>query len=426
MEKILPTEKLGRRFLTNLPNVAKPTIFYDQDLKGFGLRVMPSGVRSWIVEYRPGVGGRGTAKRRMALGSADVLTPDQARRNARDILAAVLRGEDPAGAKTEARRAATIAELSLRYENEAGTGRKDGTKALYSMYWRLHIRPALGSIRAKELQRADIARLHRQIGADYPTTANRVVTLLAHFYEWLQKHDEVERGFNPAKGIERYRENRRERYLTTEELNRLGEAIREAETIGVEWLPSDPENPRAKHAPKRPESRRTTISPHAAAALRLLLFTGARLREILHLEWTHVDLERGLLFLPDLKTGKKTIVLGAPAIELLRTLPRIGAYVIAGNDPDTPRSDLKRPWDLVSRRAGLDGVRLHDLRHSFASVGAGAGLGLPIIGRLLGHADVATTARYAHLDADPLRRASDAISNHIAGALAGVQASVKS
>jgi len=169
--------------------------------------------------------------------------------------------------------------------------------------------------------------------------------------------------------------------------------------------------------PKLPENRRTTTSLHSAAALRLLIFTGGRLREILNLQWRHVDRERGLLLLPDSKTGKKTIVLGGPAIAVLKEPPRSGPFVIAGDNSDEPKRDLKRPWALVSQHAGLADVRIHDLRHSFASIGAGTGMVLPIIGKPLDHADVETTQRYAHLDADPLRRASDAITAIIANAL---------
>jgi integrase len=199
----------------------------------------------------------------------------------------------------------------------------------------------------------------------------------------------------------------------------VGDAIREAETMGVPYV-IDETKPKAKHAPK-PKNRRTIIDPHAAAALRLLIFTGARLREILHLRWEWVHFERGLLLLPDSKTGNKAIVLNAPAIKVLADLPRMGAYVIAGKAAGTyderPRSDLNRPWRAVARHAGLTGVRIHDLRHTHASFGVGAGLGLPIIGRLLGHAHATTTARYAHLDVDPLRRASGHIGNLLAEAM---------
>jgi integrase len=153
--------------------------------------------------------------------------------------------------------------------------------------------------------------------------------------------------------------------------------------------------------------------------LRLLLFTGCRLREILYLSWEQVDFERGCLFLPDSKSGRKTVILNAPALAVLNAMERIGSYVVPGDNPVQPRHDLKRPWEAVTKRAGLTGVRLHDLRHTYASFGAGGGLGLPIIGRLLGHAQPATTARYAHLDNDPLRKASEAIAGRIAASLEG-------
>jgi integrase len=235
-------------------------------------------------------------------------------------------------------------------------------------------------------------------------------------FSWASEHGLLPEGFNPASRVEKYLEDRRERYLSADELERLGTAIREAETVGLPWEP-DPKK-KTKHAPKA-DSRQVKVSPGAAAAIRLLLLTGARLREILHLRWEHVDLERGLLLLPDSKTGRKTIVLNAPALLILQGLSRTSRYVIPGEDPERPRSDLKRPWAAVSARAGLKGVRIHDLRHTHASFGAGSGLGLPILGKLLGHTQSATTARYAHLDADPLRRASDKIGGAIAAALEG-------
>jgi integrase len=168
---------------------------------------------------------------------------------------------------------------------------------------------------------------------------------------------------------------------------------------------------------------RARIAPSAAAALRLLLFTGCRLRKILHLRWEHVDFER-CLFLPDSKSGRKTVMLNAPALSVLDNLERVGPYVVPGDDPERPRHDLKRPWNAITKRAGLIGVRLHDLRH-IASFGAGGRLGLPIIGRLLGHSQPATTARYAHLENDPVRRASEAIAGRIVAALEGKTAPIE-
>lgn len=413
----MPILKLGKKALASLPSVTKPTVFFDEDLKGFGLRVMPAGSRTWIVEYRPGSGGRRVAKRRLALGSADVLTPDQARKAARDRLAAVRLGADPAADKAAIRQAETLDELSRRYERDAGANRKDSTKELYAMYWRVHIRPALGRSLARDVSRSDVVKLHRAVGETRTVTANRVVRLLAAFYRWAGKEGVVPKDFNPALEIDRFREEGRERFLSQAEFARLGEALRTGETVGFAWV-LDADKPNRKHVPKKPENQRTKVCPYATAAIRLLLLTGARLREILHLTWDQVDLERGLLFVADSKTGKKAIVLGADAALVIEGLPRIGQFVIAGQDPAKPRSDLNRPWALISKQAGLEGVRLHDLRHSFASIGAGSGLGLPIIGKLLGHADTRTTARYAHLDADPVRRASNQISAAIAGAMA--------
>ena len=191
--------------------------------------------------------------------------------------------------------------------------------------------------------------------------------------------------------------------------------MHEAETVGLPY-DVDEDRPTAKYAHKE-ANRLTKIGPHAAAAIRLLILTGARLREILGLKWEYVDLERGLLLLPDSKTGKKAIVLNAPARDILAKLPRLWAYAIAGQSADKPRADLNRPWRAIVKRAGLEGLRIHDLRHTHASIGAGLGLGLPIIGKLLGHTNAATTQKYAHLDTDPLRRASDHIGRQVAAAM---------
>ncbi len=162
-------------------------------------------------------------------------------------------------------------------------------------------------------------------------------------------------------------------------------------------------------------------SPHALAGIRLLVLTGCRLREILHLRWDHVDFEKGRLHLPDSKTGAKTIFLGAPARQVLAELPRTAGnpWVIEGRREGRHLTDLKGPWKRLCERAGLEDLRIHDLRHSFAAVGAGLGLSLPMIGKLLGHSQPATTARYAHLAADPMHSAADRISAELAAAMCG-------
>jgi integrase len=243
-------------------------------------------------------------------------------------------------------------------------------------------------------------------------------------WNWAARRDEVAFADNPAKAIERYPEQGRERYLTSAELERLGAALNEGETIGLPYA-VDESRANAKHAPK-PDKRRTKLDPFAAAAIRLLILTGARLREILDARWENVDLERGVIFLADSKTGRKPIYLSAAAQTVLASLPRVNGnpHIIAGEREGAPRADLKKPWAAVTKAAGLDGLRIHDLRHSFASIGAGASLGLPIIGKLLGHTQAATTHRYAHLDADPMRRAAETIGATIAAAMGGASSNV--
>jgi integrase len=411
----MPVAKLTKRVVDTIRADDRPRVLYDVDLKGFGLRAARGGRRSWFVEYRPGARGRSVAKRRMVLGSVGTLTPDEARAAARGILAAAALGEDPAASRSRARKIPIFREFAERYlADEAASKLKPRTVVNYRIYLVKHAAAVIGSIKLDLVTPSDIAKLHHRIGETKPMTANRVVECISSVYRYAATCGLVKRGHNPASHIKAFREQRRERFLTSEELARLGDAIREAETTGIPWALDD-EKPTAKHIPKK--NRCTNIGPHAAGALRLLIFTGARLREILWLKWDHVDFERGLLLLPDSKTGRKTIVLNAPALAVLSGLPRIGEFVIVSDSANKPRHDLNRPWRLVSTRAGLDGVRLHDLRHTHASVGAGAGLGLPIIGKLLGHSQASTTQRYAHLDADPLRRASEQIAGRIAAAM---------
>jgi integrase len=380
---------------------------------------MPTGSKSWIIEYRPGTGGRGIRSIRLSLGSTAVLTPDEARRVAKGKLADARRGDDPAARRAKERETPTLDAVIMAYLADVGQTKSPGTHGLYAIYLKGHVSPELGSRKITSIAHADVVRLHRKIGeSGRKATANRVVATLSGVFRYAGKHGMAPDQLNPAKGVDKFPEQGRERYLTSEEFQRLGNALREAETTGLPWSPDETKTT-AKHAPK-PDSRRVLFGTHVTCAIRLLLFTGCRLREILHLRWQDVDFERGLLFLAKSKSGKTTVVLNAPALELLSDLPRTSNYVIAGKDPDKPRHDLKKPWEAITRAAGLPELRIHDLRHSFASVGAGGGMGLPIIGKLLGHAQPATTLRYAHLDADPLRRASDRIGQTIAAALDGL------
>jgi integrase len=407
---------LTKRTIDKLPERPKSYIAYDSELSGFGCRVTQTGAKSWIVEYRPHGGGRRVAKRRVTLGAITTLPPDSARRAAKDILARVRLGEDVAGEKAARRAAPTVGELVEKYmSEEIRPTRKASTVALYDTHFRRHILPELATKRAIDVTHSDIAKLHRKIGSTTPVTANRVVILLSGLFSWASTAGEVPDECKPTKGVTKYREEGRERYLTLEEFGRLGDALREAETVGLPW-DVDTSKVTAKHAPK-PENRREKLPLCTTAAIRLLLFTGCRLREILHLQWSFVDFEREMLFLPDSKTGRKPVILSSAALAVLEGLPRVGRYVVPGDNLFRPRHDLQRPWLALSKRAGLQGVRLHDLRHSFAATGAGSGMGLPVIGKLLGHRNLETTSRYAHLDHDPLKVATNRIGAKLTSAL---------
>jgi integrase len=385
---------------------------WDDELSGFGLVAYRSGTKAYVAQYRQA--GR---SRRTRLGEHGRLTPDQARRQAKIILGQVEQGHDPIEARRAERQRRTLREAAADFmRDHIEAKRKPRTAAEFRRVLDKHILPALGSKRLIDVRRPDVRRLHAGLAAT-PIVANKVLEIVSAIWNFAAKNEEVAATDNPAKGIEKNPGKCRERFLTDEEFARLGEALRLAETVG---LPKriDESKPTAKHTN---QNRRTLSDPFAVAAIRLLIFTGARLREILHAQWAQVDVERGILFLPDSKTGAKPIYLNEAALAVLSKLPRLdkNPYIIPGSKDESPRADLKKPWAAVCRAANIEGVRLHDLRHTFASVGAGASLGLPIVGKLLGHSQAETTARYAHLAADPMHRAAKLIGDHITKAMNG-------
>ena len=401
------------------------TFLWDDALAGFGVGAFASGKKVYVAQYRQA--GR---SRRITIGEHGRLTPDEARREAKKLLGAIENGADPIAQRQASRAVPTFAECADAFMNQHGEAKlKPRTVAGYGALFRSHIGPAIGAMRITDIRRADVSKLHHSL-LNTPGAANRTIAAISAIWNWTAgERDDLTLPPNPCKGIKRNPEEGRERFLSGEELARLGNALAEAERTG---LPCDIDDtkPTAKHAPK-PENRRRKIDPFAIAAIRLLILTGARLNEIMTAKWDYIDFERGLMNLPTSKTGKKSIFLSAAALEVLSNLPRVegNQYVLpgegkkdvstdkGGNRIAAPRADLKRPWAAVTDAAGLQGLRIHDLQHSFASIGAGASLGLPIIGKLLGHSQPATTARYAHLDADPMRRAVETIGNTISAAM---------
>ena len=364
-------------------------MLWDGDMPGFGVRILPSGRRSYLVQYRVG-----TRSRRLSLGAHGVLTAEQARVLAQQALASVAAGGDPAESRKTRREAITVRELADRFDREHIALRvKESTAKEYRRNLRRFILPALGRLRVEEVTRADVARFHHSL-RHIPYQANRNIEIVSKMFSLAELWGLRPDGSNPRRHLRKYAETKRERYLSAAELRRLGEVLNEVADERIE-------------------------SVFAIAAIRLLLLTGCRLNEIMKLRWEHVDADAGLLRLPDSKTGAKAVQLGQAALNLLSALERqpFNPYVIAGKQPGKPLFDLQPFWRRMRARAGLKDVRIHDLRHTFASVAVACGQGLPMIGKLLGHSQVQTTARYAHLAGDPVRAAANDVSNNIAADL---------
>ncbi len=383
--------KLTKRHVDAAEIQAADYFIWDDDLAGFGLRVMPSGRKGYMVQYR--VGRR---SRRISLGASTVLTCEQARTRAIAVLAAARNGVDLAAKRDADRQAITVKELAERFDAEHVAVRvKESTAKGYRRLLKLTILPALGRHRVTEVTRADVAKLHHD-QRHIPYEANRCLEVISKMFSLAEMWGLRPDGSNPRKHIKKYAEEKRERFLSPAELKRVGEVLREMESEGIELA-------------------------SAIGATRLLILTGCRLSEIMTLKWEHVDVAAKALRLPDSKTGAKVVHLGQAAFDLLMKIERTegNPWVIVGLKPNARLTDLQPFWQRVRARAGLKDARIHDLRHTFASTAVASGQGLPMIGKLLGHTQVQTTARYAHLATDPVKLAANSVSNQLAEMMVG-------
>ena len=369
--------------------VSRDTVFWDTELAGFGVRAYPSGSKYYVVQTR----AHGKAAKRVTVGRHGVLTAEEARRRAALMVARIKAGEEPlaeplANAPVEG---PTVGELARHWlEEHVAVHCKASTAGTYRLIVERHIEPALGGVAARALDHAGVAALHHSLSAT-PSMANRVVDVLSRIWNAAEDRGVLAEASNPCRLVVKNRERPRERFLSEEEFRRLGRVLAEAEG-------------------------RKGVSVHAVAAIRLLLLTGCRRNEILTLRWKEVDLAAGELRLEETKTGARTVSLSPEAVAVLAAIPRVedNPHVIPGKKPGAPMRNLNDPWKLICRRAGIEDMRLHDCRHSFASRALALGEGLPAIGKLLGHTQVETTARYAHLAQDSVRDAATRISDSIA------------
>ena len=380
----LERKSLSNRVVGGLRAGDRDVIYWDRELRGFGVRVYPNGVKTYLVQAR---GPRGS--KRMTVGRHGTISADEARRLGTGLLARIRAGEEPgAGAGT----GPTVADLAERYLREHVEVRcKPATVTGYRQVIGKHILPPLGKVALSALDREQVAELHYRLRKT-PVAANDAVGTLSRMLNWAEAWGLVPAGSNPCGFVTRYRTRRPERFLTEEEFRRLGQALDDLEAEG-------------------------RLGVHAAAAIRLLMLTGCRSGEVLGLRWEDVALERNEVRLRESKTGPRVVPLSPAAARVLAGVPRLAGnpWVIAGRKPGERLMQLAYYWYSVRERAGLDDVRLHDLRHSFASRALALGEDLAMIGKLLGHQKIQTTARYAHLARDSVKEAATLVADSIAG-----------
>lgn len=373
---------------TNVDKLQPKILRYDvsdDQIRGLICRVNADGSKTMIMRYKRD--GRHRSFKLGVIGGS--FTVPAARIRAADVRATIDAGNDPARARETKRQAPTFADVADRYMREVCEPycKQETILARRSML-RAHLLPAFGTWKIHNIGRDDVAALHKRIGQTTPIAANRNVAFLSVLMAKAEAWGLRPEGSNPCRGGARFRERRRERFLTPEERARLDAVLAESEAA--------------------PKGHPSFISPGAVAALRLLSLTGTRRNEITRLTWDEVDLDRACLRKVDTKTGARVIPLPSPAVELLRELEsrrQPGVPWVCANQAGTWLQNLTRTWRAVRRRAGLHGVRLHDLRHSFASDALAAGVPLAYVGAMLGHRRPDTTARYAHLAADDVKAA---------------------
>lgn len=390
-------QKLTKTVVDAAQVTGKDYWLWDSEIRRFGLRVRATGAKSYAIQYR---NAYGTTKR-MTIGQpGEVWTPDAARKQARELLARVDSGEDPAGELRGKREGLTLRDLAGIYlEQYAGAHLRATTQRDAKRYLERFILPELGAKKIAEVEASHVSRLHLKLRST-PTQANRVLAYLSGIFSYAIGQKLMSE--NPCKGIKKFHEEKRERYASDDELRALTKAINEY-----------------------PDQ-------HAANAIRLLILTGARLSEVVKATWDMFDLQRGSWTKPSAHTKQKkihSVPLSGAAIALLAAMQDArdpdSPYLFPGrkakpDDEQKPRADLKRPWDAIKSAAGIADFRKHDLRHSYASQLVAAGVPLFDVGKLLGHTQIATTQRYAHLADDPLRAATNKVGAKLA-ALEGVE-----
>ena len=418
--------KLTKRFVDAAEPRAAKWIAWDDDLAGFGLAVMPSGVKSYVARYRTSEG----RDRLATIGRHGVMTPDQARLAAREILLKVTKGADPLADRRDKRKGATMADLFDRYlEEHVDVHSTPRTAAEVRRLVEKHLRPAVGSLKVEGFTNQDARRIHHAMRAT-PGSANRTLAALSKALALAEEWGLRPEGLNPCARVRKFPEKARDRFLSADELGRLGAVLVQAETIGLPWTLDD-EKPatKAKHR-ARLENQITPMDETIIAVVRVLLLTGARRSEITELKWADVDFERGTIALPRQKgRERRPHVVANAALDILSRRQRWdGSPWVFPRLADPSRciagEVVQNGWERIRKAAGLDDVRLHDLRHTFGTTASRSGANAFLIRDSLRHANVTMSARYVNADADPMRALAETVAESITGAMDNRRAEV--
>ena len=365
---------------------------WDADVKGFGIRRQRHAV-VYVLKYRDGTG----RQRFLTIGRhGSPWTPETARTKARQHLGTVADRHSNPHALAGPSSSPTLEEFSKAYlERYALLHKKTRSVAEDRRNLELHILPVLGAKTLAEISAADVAQFHTLRG-ECPSNANRCLALLSHIFSIGAKWGAIPSGLNPCRGIRRFREHVRERFLSAQEVSSLGKALADADSA----------------------SENGSEDWRAVNILRLLVYTGARLSEILALQWGWIHWEAGFARLPDSKTGAKTVPLPQPALHVLKQVSeehgRSSKFVFPGKRAGTYFTGIQKPWQRIRLKAGLPDVRIHDLRHCFASTAVAHGESLYLVGAVLGHRTTSTTQRYAHLAIQPILDSANRTSGRLA------------
>ena len=371
--------KLTKRSIEAIKPNGSDFFIWDSTLPEFGLRVSPKGRKTFIVQYR-----YKSRSQRVSIGRETIITVDQARGNAKVLLGKVESGNNPAMDVRVYRKAPTLAEINVRFTKEHIELRlKPSTAANYRQIMKAYVLPVLGARKVSEITHKDIVELHTALGYT-PYQANRALLVLSKIFNMCEKWGLRDHGSNPCRHVEKYKEKTRQRFLDHSELGRL-------------WKTLDQ------------EIEQGTTSLYAISAYKLLILTGCRLGEIQKLKWAHIKGNR--VEFPDTKTGYKRLPFNEQAMQVLRSTPQKpdNEYVICGDVPGAYVVNLQKSWRRIREKANLNDVRIHDLRHTFASHAVMNGTPLAIVSKLLGHSKIGTTMRYAHLADKELADASEGI-----------------